>query len=127
MRRKDVDEFHYITHCLNVASIAEHGILSHNRARRVGHKAVDDPVVNQRRAARTAEGRPLHDYVNLYVYARNPMLFRLLKEEADVCVLRVSIAVLDITGTLVTDRNAAVDDARYAEADEGLALLVFCP
>jgi hypothetical protein len=68
-------------------------------------------------------GRPLHDYTNLYINARNPMMFKRKEINAELCVLRVSPAVLDLDGVVVTDMNAARDIARFRPAATGLAFV----
>jgi hypothetical protein len=68
-------------------------------------------------------GLPLHDYVNLYVNARNPMLYVRSSEHNELAVLRVSTAVLDLPNVVVTDQNAARTWVRFAPAPDGLALV----
>jgi len=54
----------------------------------------------------------------VYFNARNAMMYRLRHE--DICVVRVSAAVLDIEDALISDRNAAVWNATFLECPEGL-------
>ncbi|MGH3923663.1 MAG: DarT ssDNA thymidine ADP-ribosyltransferase family protein, partial [Pseudonocardiaceae bacterium] len=70
-------------------------------------------------------GRKLHSYANLYVNARNKMLSKIKYDHGDlgVCVLRVSLDVLDLAGTVVSSQNASSDWARFAAAPGGLALI----
>lgn len=85
MERSRIRELHYITDMANVASMLERGLLSNRLARRVasGHVSVADAEVQARRASKRVwvgrSSRPLHEYVNLYVHARNAMLFILLQ------------------------------------------------
>jgi hypothetical protein len=80
MERSRIQELHYITDMANVGSILERGILSHRHAQRVasGHISVADAEVQARRASKRVwvgrSSRPLHDYANLYVHARNAIL-----------------------------------------------------
>jgi hypothetical protein len=55
-------------------------------------------------------GLRLHQYANLYFHVRNPMLFK--RRYEDVCVLRISTAVLQLPGCVITDQNAASDYVR---------------
>ena len=62
----------------------------------------------------------LHDYANLYFDAHNPMLSKCRNRNDEICVLRVNPNVLDLTGVIVTDRNAATDLVRFRPMPEGL-------
>jgi hypothetical protein len=66
-------------------------------------------------------GRPLHEYVNLYFCARNPMLYKICKK--NICVLKIDTNVLDLPGTMIADRNAARDYVRFAPSPKGLELI----
>ena len=123
MNRQDLIELHYITPIANVPSILAHGILSHNRAAKVTHSSVAMQEIQDRRAKAVPGGRPLHDYVNLYLCARNPMIYKRLDQHGDLCVLRVSPQVLDIPGAIVTDRNAAGDYVAFQAAPGGLSIV----
>ena len=117
MDRGDLHELHYIVPLANLASIATQGILSHARAERVEHKSVADPEVQSRRSQRRLpSGRMLHEYANLYINARNAMLYKRCAEgeSRDLCVLRISQGVLNIPGTYVTSGNAASDWTKFA-------------
>lgn len=88
--REQLRELHYITPISNVSSIAARGLLSHRRAARHNPDSVALATVQERREAKPVpRGRPLHEYVNLYVNARNPMLY--LRSQGDdhegLCVL----------------------------------------
>jgi hypothetical protein len=68
-------------------------------------------------------GWPLHEYVNLYINARNPMLFKRSSEHSTILVLRVSPGVIDLPNVVVTDQNAASSWVRFAAAPGGLAIV----
>ena len=124
MTRGELSELHYIAHMDNVPSILRLGILSHRRAARVPHASVAMEAVQARRARVVVPGgRRLHEYVNLYLCARNPMLYRLRGRHLDLCVLRVSTDVLDLPGVVVTDGNASSGYARFAAAPGGLSIV----
>ena len=125
MKRDDLLELHYITTISNVGSIMSHGILSHKRVKRIQHDSVAMQVIQDRRKKKTVpRGRPLHDYVNLYINARNKMLFRVLHhgevQHSELCILRVKTDVLDLPDVVVVDRNASSDYARFIPAPDGL-------
>jgi hypothetical protein len=119
-----IEELHYITPILNVSSIRQRGILFHRRSGAIPHESVAMPEVQDIRAGkRVPQGRPLHEYVNLYVHARNPMLFKKQAQHAALCVLRVDPRVLDVPAVVVTDGNAASKYTRFAAAPEGLRIV----
>jgi ssDNA thymidine ADP-ribosyltransferase DarT-like protein len=108
MDRSEVAELSYITPIANAASIQALGLLSHNRVRRVRHTSIANESVNDLRSRkRVPGGLALHDYVNLYFNARNPMMYVRREMHADCCVIRVSPDVLDLDAVIVTDQNAA--------------------
>ena len=124
MRRDELRELHCIMPIENMASVMELGILSHVRAKAVPHVAVAKTEIQERRArVRVPGGRPLHEYANLYFTARNPMMYLRQEMHEDLCVISVATDVLDIPGTVVTDRNAATDFVRFEPAPDGIAIV----
>lgn len=51
------------------------------------------------------------------------MLYKRKDTHASLCILRISTAILDLNGAIVTDRNAASSIARFSPATTGLALI----
>ena len=124
MNPKDLLELHYIAPIANLSSILEHGLLSHRRAAKLPHHSIALTDVQDRRADKTVPGGlKLHEYVNLYFHARNPMLRRRQTQHRELCVLSVSKRVLERPGVVVTDRNASSDYVRFAAGVEGLAIV----
>jgi hypothetical protein len=128
--RGEISELHNIQPIGNLASIFRHGILSHERSARIPHTSIANQEVQDRRASvdisfRDGSKRRLHSYANLYIHARNPMMFvrSRNRDHEDLCVLRVSQAVLDLHGALVTDKNAAADGVAFYLSLSGLAFL----
>lgn len=100
------------------------GILSNRRASRLPHESVAMQEVQERRAPKAVpQGMPLHDYVNLYFNARNPMMYKRHEDHAGICVLRVDVDILDVEGVVVTDMNAAKGIARFGQVEAGLTRL----
>ena len=64
-------------------------------------------------------GKPLHEYVNLYINARNPMMYRRRDQSNEICVLSISKEVLNLEGVIITDRNAT-SDCIFAPSPSGL-------
>jgi hypothetical protein len=125
MDRSDLQELHYITTISNVPSIMTRGILSHKRSKRIDHNSVAMEVIQERREKKIVPGgRPLHEYVNLYINGRNKMLYKVLCEgkvqHADLCVLGVNTEILDLPDVVIVDQNAASNYAGFYPAPSGL-------
>lgn len=124
MKREEIKELYYITPLENLPSIIEKGILSHKRAKRIAHKSVALDVIQDRRKNKVVPGaRPLHDYVNLYFDARNPMLYLRRDKHAEICILRVDSSVMEFPGVVIADRNASSGYARFYAYPEGLRFI----
>ena len=124
MNRADVTELHYITAIANLASILQHGILSHRRAEQLPHHSVAMPEIQEIRQDKQIPGaRNLHEYANLYFDAHNPMLSRCRARNTEICVLRVDASVLDQPAVIVTDRNAASGWAGFWPVATGLDII----
>lgn len=129
MNRSDIKELYFITPIDNLPSIFKHGLLSHNKikAMRLGHKSIADDEVQKRRANKVIPGGKgkLHDYVNLYFNPRNAMMYKRKNDHGQICVLGVNVMVLDQPNTIITDGNAAAEDAyvRFFSPSQGLQLL----
>ena len=127
MERADLKELHYIAPIANVGSILDRGILCHASAARVEHGSIADQSVQALRSGvRVPGGGRLHGYANLYLNARNAMLYRRAIHEGridNLCVMGVAIEVLDFPGVMIADRNAASRIVRFYEVDKGLAAL----
>ena len=80
-------------------------------------------VQGRRVNKRIPGGTSLHDYVNLYFDAHNPMLSKCRSQNQQICVLRVDAEVLDLEGVIVADRNAASSYARFYPVEPGFAAL----
>ncbi len=126
MDRSELTEMHYITAISNLPSMLQFGLLSHERASKVPHVSVAMAAIQGRRAPKKVPGgRPLHEYVNLYINGRNVMLSKVLHGSSidEVCLLRVSSDVIDLPQVVIADQNAASDYVRFAHASVGLALV----
>lgn len=127
MKREELEELHFITLHSNLPTLLKYGIQSHRRAEigrrrkilEAGSVAMQE-VQDIREGVRVPEGLELHEYANLYLCARNPMMYKRHARHLEICVLRVSTDVLDIEGAVVTDMNAAKRIRRFAPAPQGL-------
>lgn len=112
-----VTELHCIMPIANIASVLQHGILSHERAAQLRHHSVAMQAVQDRRDVKTVPGGlRLHQYANLYFHARNPMLS--VRRNEDVCVLRISTQALSLHGTVITDQNAGSKYVRFYSLEQ---------
>lgn len=92
-----------------------HGIFSNSKVAelRLSHVRIDNEEVNERRQKVLPNGRPLHDYANLFFNCRNAMMYSLVlgrfKEcRYDLCVLGIEFASLySKPGVLASDMIAA--------------------
>ena len=70
-------------------------------------------------------GRPLHEYVNLYFNPRNKMMWKVVFgfkiEHQTLCVLKVDPAILDLQGVVITDQNASSKYRRFLPSPSGLS------
>ena len=122
MRREDLFELQYITPLENVVSIYQKGILSNKLVSEIEHKSVAWEIMQEKRSEKIIPGgRPLHDYVNLYICARNPMLYKV--KNRNVCVLKVDPNILDLPSVVIANSNAAGDYVRFAPSPKGLDLI----
>ncbi len=124
MERDDVIRLFYITAIENISSILQIGLLSYNRALALAHRSVAMPEVQDlRENKRVPNGMPLHDYVNLYFDARNPMMYTLKNDASNLCVVGVSPTLLERGDVVLSDRNAASGYARFGSSPSALALI----
>jgi ssDNA thymidine ADP-ribosyltransferase, DarT len=121
LKPSDLKELYYITPIANVPSILEKGILSHNRARKYHPVSVAMPDVQERRDHITVFGRPLHSFVNLYIDARNPMMFKRKDRHEELCVLRIDVAVLRLHDLVIASGNAAHGMTNFFPTAAGLS------
>ena len=122
LEREELVGLHYITHINNVPSIEEHGILSHDRAKRLQHYSIAMQEIQDRRVGKVVpNARPLHQYVNLYFCPRNPMMYKRRNEHMNLCILRINPDILDLPNVVITDRNASSDWARFLPSPGGLS------
>jgi hypothetical protein len=124
MNPSDISELHFIASIADAPSIMEKGILCHRLAQKLAHEDLSMPAVQDRRITRVVPGgRSLHDYANLYIHARNPMLFVRKERHAEICVFRIRTNVLYLSGAVIADGNAASDYTAFWPAPDGLAKL----
>ncbi len=121
MGPEDLRELHYICPIENVKSILTRGILSHNAAECLPHTSIAMHEIQERREGVVIPGgKRLHEYVNLYFCARNPMLYKRQDQRDLICILRISAGVLELKGVVIADGNASSHYTRFSAAPGGL-------
>ena len=109
-----VTEFQCIMPLENIPSVLKLGILSNERSAKFEHFSVAMEDVQEKREQKNVPGGlKLHQYANLYFHARNPMLYKRKNEINNLCVLRVSIEVLQLPGVVLADCNASSPYVRF--------------
>lgn len=107
-----------------MGSIYTLGILSHKKAEKISHQSVAmDEIQERRKKVVVPGGRPLHQYVNLYFHARNPMMFKRKDFYKELCIVKVSKDVLNLPQVVISDGNASSDYVRFYTVSEGLRVI----
>ncbi|PJA11277.1 DUF4433 domain-containing protein [Candidatus Falkowbacteria bacterium CG_4_10_14_0_2_um_filter_36_22] len=121
MELSDIEELYFITHIDNLASILKNGILCCNKVQKIPHISIADPKVQERRDKVVPGGKSkLHDYANLYFNPRNPMMFKRRNGHDKLCILQISVLIMNELGVIITDGNAASDYTRFFTSPQGL-------
>ncbi len=123
MNVSDLKELHYITPIANLPLILKFGILSNREIarRRIQTISVASQEVQERRATKVVPGaKPLHEYVNLYMGARNPMMYLRKDQHQELCVLQISPTVLGLNNVVIADGNAASGPTAFWPSPSGL-------
>ncbi len=129
MDREELSELQCITPIANLASIAFLGILCHKLAAELDHTDVSSGIIQDRRAGREVPDvrrsppLELHEYANVYICARNPMMYVLRDLHEELAVLRVSCEVLDVEGAVIADGNASSDYTGFHASPAGLSMI----
>src|SRR5216683_2340723 len=127
-KKAEIRSLFYITHVENLPSILRHGVLSHAQveAKNIPYKPIyDSGIVNSRKEKSTPIGRSLWDYANVYIQPRNPMMYRVVHEKGrnNLAVVAVRSNVLNETGVLLTDGNAANGPSQFYVVLDGLKVI----
>lgn len=98
-----------MTHIQNLASILRDGeIRSYNQMRGHTYLNLSNPDVQAGRASITisATGKPLHDYVPLYLGFKTPMVSVNQNHNEDLLFLQFSLDILNSGKVVISDGNA---------------------
>jgi len=114
-----IKEFHNIMPIQNIPSVISSGILSYERAADVSHGDCSMAEIQDKRDnVEIPNGLKLHQYANLYFDARNPMMSKRRGQAESLCILSISIQVLQCKGVVLTDRNASSEYVRFYQAQD---------
>ncbi|WP_082794303.1 DUF4433 domain-containing protein [Thauera humireducens] len=105
----------HITHRDNIKSILDDGVVSNTQAFSE-FKPIDisnQDVQKRRERIEPFYNRKVHDYAPLYINVRNPMLYVRKHLQNELCLLEISLSVLDSYDYLYTDGNAASRETRF--------------
>ena len=122
-----IKNLYYITHKDNLPSILEHGIFSSDRVEAGGLRST--PIYNwnivEQHNYKTACGKKLWDYANLYFQPRNAMMYRMIhqKDLKDIAVVGIDKKVLDEQDIVIADGNTAHQTTQFYCVSEGLKIL----
>jgi O-acetyl-ADP-ribose deacetylase (regulator of RNase III) len=102
----------YITYIDNIASILRNGIMSHKIIEddKIPYtKIYDSEIVTSRKLRKTPDDKSLWNYANVYLQARNPMLYRVLceKNASEIAVIAIDRSIMSTLGSFFSAGNAA--------------------
>lgn len=124
--RTGQDSLYNIQSIDNIRSIMQNGLLSFELASKINHTSIAMNEVQKRRDAVKVLGRlRLHQYANLYFDPRNPMLYKRKDQNDNLCILKISDSILDLTNIVVSDRNASSSYAIFYDVKTGIEQLDF--
>lgn len=112
----------------NVKNILKYGILSKNEMISKGLRSIsiaNDEVQSRRDLVKVPNGLYLHDYANLYMDFRNPMLSSLRHKNNDICIICIDPKILNIQGVVMSDMNAARSLVSFFDVKSGLKNIDF--
>jgi len=108
-----IKNLQHITHLKNLPNIHQYGLKAHENP----HKVVDisnNEVNKLREKEEPIFGRKLHQYVPFYLNSKNPMLYSAQKRfNEDIIIICVNENILLSAESLISNKNAAVSNARY--------------
>ena len=125
MTYDDLRELHNINSIVNLGSILELGIVSNYTAATLPHHSVAMTQIQDIRATVVIPNtnRKLHSYANLYINARNMMMFKRKDIHSKLCVIRVDKSILTAPNVVVSDQNASSGYVRFGSGVAGLMKL----
>lgn len=106
----------HMTDITNIENILEHGILNNYEVKKRNLITTDisNPEVQRwRDRCDNTHNRSIHEYVPAYIRPKNSMLSALRNRQDNLCILQVSLAILEEHEFLFTDGNAASLETKF--------------
>ncbi|NMG14227.1 DUF4433 domain-containing protein [Aromatoleum bremense] len=115
----------HITHRNNLKTILSSGILSNSGAFSEFQPTdiSNHEVQKWRDRVDPFYNRAVHDYAPLYINVRNPMLYVKKHVQNELCLIEVSLSLLESSEFVFTDGNAASRDTKFYKDVKDLAFL----
>lgn len=128
IKKESIQECYYLTHIENIPSILQKGILSHRRVSKLQARTscinISNQEVQERRDRKVVQRvdenkKPLnlHRFVNLYLNPNNAMILAIYQHQGvpskKLCILRISVEILNRGDVILTDQNAATNIAHF--------------
>ena len=114
IQKHNIQYLYHMTALDNLASVLEHGLLSHNEAHKSNlvHVDISNPQVNDRRSRNAVNNILLHDYVNFYFQPKNPMLSAKRDVQQQIVFLGADPRLLLLPSTIFSDGNAGTEPGK---------------
>ena len=107
LRKNKVNSLWHLTHRDNIKNILIKGIMNHQAAQDFDYVDISNQGVQDRRIKKEPiHGRKIHEYAPLFINPKNAMLYSIKKERNELCLVEVSLDVLECE-YIFTDGNAA--------------------
>lgn len=123
---------YYITHRDNLKSILKNGILSHSCINKkwwtlkkliLKKITIYDAGLVKKRKEKKINNHSLWEYANVYFQARNPMLYRVVKEfgAENIVVLELNSDIINTPSAVITNGNAVSASTQiFEDIEQGL-------
>lgn len=110
IQKHNIRYLYHMTNLRNLASVLQHGLLSHNEAHRRGlvNEDISNQEVNFRRSTKKVNHLWLHDYVNFYFQPKNSMLSVKRDTQTQIVFLGANPQLLLEPATVFSDGNAGM-------------------
>ncbi len=112
----------------NLKTVFYYGILCKNEIikRNITSVSIAEENIQIRRDKVTIpNGLKLHDYANLYIDFKNPMLCSKKSKNEEICILCISTEILNVPNVVMTDMNAAKSLVKFYDVKNGIDKLDF--
>ena len=118
LNRNNVHSLWHITHRDNIKSICKKGILNHENANKLEYFDISNQgVQNRRQKIEPINNRSIHEYTPLFINPKNAMLYFLKDKRVELCLLEISLDVLECE-YIYSDGNASRRDADFYGNDD---------